>query len=139
MLLVVGAIKSRMSMRAGSKASASCPRLGRTPSIHRVSALTWKNGASPSIGSALTTPPPVPSTTSRSSEMITRGRARGSVIDDLVGQIMHIDDGFADAGVAEFIEHMIEQCPARHPHQRLWHPVRQGTHAHAETGGKDHG
>jgi hypothetical protein len=62
MLLVVGAISSRMSMRAGSKVSASRARLGRTPSIHMVSALTWKNGALPSSGSALTTPPPVPST-----------------------------------------------------------------------------
>jgi hypothetical protein len=34
---------------------------------------------------------------------------------------------------------MIEQGPARHPHQGLRHLVRQGTHAHAETGGKDHG
>ena len=127
-------------MRAGSKASASRARLGRTPSIHMVSALTWKNGASPSSGSALTTPPPVPSTWSRSSEMITRGRLRvRDVIDDLVGQIMHVDDGLADAGVGELVEHVIEQRLARHAHQRLWHPVGQRPHAQAETGGEDHG
>ena len=109
MLLVVGAISSRISIRAGSKASASRVRFGRTPSIHIVSELTWKNGASPSNGSALTTPPPVPSTWSRSSEMITRGRVRvGDMIDDLVGQIVHVDDRFADAGVRELVEHMIE-------------------------------
>ena len=63
-------------MRAGSKVSASRVRFGRTPSIHMVSALTWKNGASPNNGSAFTTAPPVPSTSSRSSEMMTRGRLR---------------------------------------------------------------
>ena len=41
-------------MRAGSKAAARRPRLGFTPSIQIVSELTWKNGASPSCGSALT-------------------------------------------------------------------------------------
>src|SRR5665811_287046 len=70
---------------------------------------------------------------------ITQPRARGCVIDDLVGQIVHIDDGFADAGVAELVEHMIEQRAARDAHQRLWHPVRQGAHAHAKSGGEDHG
>src|ERR1700688_3900423 len=103
MLLGVGAISSRISMRAGSKVSASRARLGRTPSIHSVSALTWKNGAWPSKGSALTTRPSPPR----------------RVIDDLVGQIMDINNSLADAGVAEFIEHMIEQRPACHLHQRL--------------------
>ena len=140
MLLVVGAINSRISICAGSKASASRVRFGRTPSIHSVSALTWKNGAAPSRGSALTTPPPVPSTVSRSSEMITRGRLRvRDMIDDLVGQIMHIDDGFGDAGMAELVEHMIEQRLAGHRHHRLRHMVGQRPHPHAETGGEDHG
>jgi hypothetical protein len=34
---------------------------------------------------------------------------------------------------------MVEQGPASHAHQRLWHPVGQRAHADAETGGKDHG
>jgi hypothetical protein len=34
---------------------------------------------------------------------------------------------------------MIEQRPARHPHQGLWHPVGEGAHAHAQTGGENHG
>src|ERR1700688_889230 len=121
MLLVVGAINSRISIRSESKASASRARLGRTPSIHMVSELIWKNGSGPSKGNALTTPPPVPSTWSRSSEMITRGR----VLDDLVGQIVHIDDGFADACVGKLVEHMIEQRASRYGHQRLRHLVRQ--------------
>ena len=79
LLLVVGAIRSRMSIRSGSKVSASRARLGRTPSIHIVSALRWKNGSRPSRGSAFTTAPPVPSTTSRSSEMMMRGRERLAV------------------------------------------------------------
>ncbi len=66
-------------------------------------------------------------------------RARGGVLDDLVGQIMHIDDGFADAGVGELVEHMIEQRTAGHGHQWLRHLVRQGTHARAEAGGENHG
>ena len=34
---------------------------------------------------------------------------------------------------------MIEQRAAGHPHQRLRHLVGQRPHAHAETGGEDHG
>ena len=60
MEVAVGAISNMMSMRSGSKLSASRDRFWRTPSIHIVSELTWKNGSWPSRGSALTTPPPVP-------------------------------------------------------------------------------
>ena len=50
-------------MRAGSKASASRARLGRTPSIHSVVGIdNERTVPRPSKGSALTTPPPVPST-----------------------------------------------------------------------------
>ena len=76
MLPAVGAINNRMSIRAGSNAAASRVRFGCAPSIHIVSALRWKNGASPSSGSALTIAPPVPSTWSRSSEIVTFGRLR---------------------------------------------------------------
>jgi hypothetical protein len=41
--------------------------------------------------------------------------------------------------LAELVEHVIEQRLARDAHQRLRHPVGQGAHAHAETGGEDHG
>src|SRR6478752_7350329 len=112
MLLAVGAISSRISIRAGSKASASRTRFDCTPSIHIVSELRWKNGLSPSSASALTTPPPVPSTWSRSSEMITRG--------------------------GELVQHVVEQRTAGHRHQRLRLVVRQRPHAQAEAGGKDH-
>ena len=66
------------------------------------------------------------------------GAGRG-MLDDLVGQIMHIDHGFADAGAGELVQHMIEQGLAGHAHQRLRHMVGQGPHSHAETGGEDHG
>src|SRR6478752_942479 len=112
MLLVVGAIRSRMSIRSGSKASASRARLGRTPSIHIVSALRWKNGSLPSRGSAFTTAPAGPST------------ARG-MLDDLVGQVMHVDHGLADTGTGELVQHVIEQWLAGHAHQRLRHVVGQ--------------
>ena len=52
---------------------------------------------------------------------------------------MDIDDGFADAGAAEFVEHMIEQRAAGHLHQGFGQPVRQRAHAHAKAGGEDHG
>jgi hypothetical protein len=52
---------------------------------------------------------------------------------------VHIDDGFVDAGIGQLVEHVIEQRTARHLHQRLRHPVRQGAHAQAEAGGEDHG
>ena len=61
MLVETGASSSSASIVAGSNASASRSRLGFTPSIQIVSELTWKNGALPSRGSALTTPPPVSS------------------------------------------------------------------------------
>ena len=66
------------------------------------------------------------------------GAARG-VLDDLVGQVMHIDHGLADAGTGELVQHVIEQWLAGHAHQRLRHMVGQRAHAQTETGGKDHG
>ena len=68
-----------------------------------------------------------------------RLRARGHMIDDLVGQIMHIDDGLAHAGLRQLVEHMVQQGPARDRHQRFRHPVGQGAHANAKAGGEDHG
>ena len=57
---------------------ASRARLGFTPSIQMVSELMWKNGAPPSSGSALTTPPPVPSSRPRSSEITICGFVRAA-------------------------------------------------------------
>jgi hypothetical protein len=65
--------------------------------------------------------------------------AAGDMIDDLVGQIMDIDDRFADTGVAELVEHMIEQRATRYLHQRLWHLIGQRAHTQAESGGENHG
>ena len=71
---------------------------------------------------------------------MTRGRCAGrDVFDDLVGQVMHVDHGFGDAGVGELVQHMVKQRLAGHAHQRLRHMVGQGAHAHAEAGGEDHG
>jgi hypothetical protein len=61
------------------------------------------------------------------------------VLDDLVGQIVDVDDRLGDAGAAELVEHMVEQWLAGDAHQGFGHLVGEGAHAHAETGGKDHG
>ena len=129
-----------MSIRAGSKASASRARLGRTPSIHIVSALTMEERRRAEQRQRL-------DDAAAGAEHLVAlvgndhagPRAGRDVIDDLVGQIMHVDDGLADAGLAELVEHVVEQRLAGHAHQRLRHPVGQRAHAHAETGGKDHG
>jgi hypothetical protein len=52
---------------------------------------------------------------------------------------MHIDDGFADTGESQLVEHMIEQRLPGHGYQRFRHCVGQRTHAEAETGGENHG
>jgi len=72
--------------------------------------------------------------------MITRGRLRVLTCSMIwSGQVMHIDDGFADAGGSELVEHMVEQRLAGHAHQRLRHRVGQGAHAQPEAGGEHHG
>jgi hypothetical protein len=68
-----------------------------------------------------------------------RPRASFDVIDDLVRQVVHIDHGFADAGICQLVEHMIQQRFAGHRYQRLRHPLGQRTHPQAETGGENHG
>ena len=67
-----------------------------------------------------------------------QGPAR-KVLRHLVGEVMHVDDGFFDAGVGETIEHMVNERFARDPHQRLRHRVGQRAHACAESGGQHHG
>ena len=52
---------------------------------------------------------------------------------------MHIDHGLGDAGTAELVEHVIEQGLTGDLDQRFRGLVGEGAHAHAETGGKDHG
>ena len=107
-------------MRAGSKAAASRPRLGFTPSIQMVSELMWKNGPSPSAGSALTTPPPVPSSSLRSSEMtIMRAGAAGEVPLDLVGEVMDVHHRALDPLLGEAVEHVVEQRLAADLDERL--------------------
>ncbi len=125
---------------AGSKISASRSRLGRTPSIHIVSALRWKNGSLPSNGSALyhRAAGAKHHIAFVGNDDTGPGTARG-VLDDLVGQVMHVDHGLADAGLGELVEYVIEQRLSRHAHQRLRHMVGQRAHAQTETGGKDHG
>ena len=100
----------------------------------------WKNGASPSCGSALTTPPPVPSSTPRSSEIDDlRARARGEVALDLLGEVMHIDHRALDARLGQPVEHVIDQRLAGDLDQRLRHLVGERAHARAEAGGEHHG
>ena len=140
MLLVVGAISSRMSIRVGIEGFGQPRQIGpHAVDPHRVGiemeerrvaqqrqrldhgaagaehlvALVGNDDAGPAAGR--------------------------DMLDDLVGQIMHVDHGFADAGVGELVEHMVEQRLAGHAHQRLRHVVGQRAHAQAETGGEDHG
>ena len=61
------------------------------------------------------------------------------MLDDLVGQVMHVDHCLGDAGAAELVEHVVEQWLAGNPNQRLRQGVGEGAHAQAETGGEDHG
>jgi hypothetical protein len=61
------------------------------------------------------------------------------MLNDLVGQVMHIHDGLADASARELVQHVVEQRLTGDADQRLRHMVGQGAHAHTETGGKNHG
>ena len=61
------------------------------------------------------------------------------VIDDLIRQIVHVDDRFADARIRELVEYMIEQGLAGHRDHGLRHPLRQRPHTQAETCGEHHG
>ena len=140
MLVETGASSSSASICAGSNASASRSRLGFTPSIQIVSELTWKNGSLPIAPSALTTPPPVSSSLSRSSEITICGRGPAlEMAFDLVGEIMHVDDRALDARRREPVEHMIDQRLAGDRNERLRHVVGQRPHPLAEAGGKHHG
>ena len=65
--------------------------------------------------------------------------AIGEMRFDLVGEVMHIDDGGGDAGMRQLVEHVVDQRLAGDRDQRLRHVVRQRTHARAEAGGHHHG
>ena len=127
-------------MRAGSNASASRARFGRTPSIHMRVGIDMEERRVAEQRQRLD------DAAAGAEHFIALIRdddagpcALRGVIDDLVGQIVHVDDGLADAGIAELVEHMIEQRAAGDAHQRLRHLVGQRPHAQAETGGEDHG
>ncbi len=140
MLDAVGASSSSASIRSGSKAAASRVRFEFTPSIQMVSELTRKNGASPRSGSALTMPPPVPSSSLRSSENTMRGRCRaGEVTLDLVGQVMDIDHGLLDPGGRQPVEHVVDQRLVADLDQRLRNRAVERPHARAKPGREHHG
>ena len=105
-----------------------------------VSELTWKNGASPSAASALTTPPPVPRSSCRSSEIDDAGPLpRLQMLLDLIRQVMHVDHRAFDPGVGQAVEHVIDQRLAADPHQRLGELAVEWAHAGAETRRQHHG
>ncbi len=86
-----------------------------------------KKGPGPSWGSAFLAPPPVSSSTSRSSEMIVFGAPAGTLLHmrfDLLGQVMDVDDRRLHAGRGQPIQHMVDQRPPRELHQRLRHACR---------------
>ena len=99
MLVAVAASSSSASMLAGSKAAASRPRLGFTPSIQIVSELMWKNGAGPSSRQRL-------DHAAAGAEQLAalvrdddlRPLPRREMPLDLVGQVVDVDDGALDAG-----------------------------------------
>ena len=66
------------------------------------------------------------------------GLAPGDVGLELIGQIMHIDDGGLDAGHSQPVEHMIEQSPSRERHQWLRHAESERTHPLALAGCQHH-
>ena len=68
-----------------------------------------------------------------------RTAAMRHVVDDLIGQVMHIDDRVADACIRELVEHVIQQRLAGHGNHGFRHPVRQRPHAQAEARGENHG
>ena len=98
-----------------------------------------KNGARPIAGSALTTPPPVSSSVSRSSEIVICGLLRPADALRSVGEIVHVDHGGLDTCRREVIQPMIEQRLAGDRHQRLRHPFRQRPHPLAAACGEHHG
>ncbi len=61
------------------------------------------------------------------------------MIDDLVRQIMHVDDGLGHAGRGKLVQHVVKQRSARHPDQGLRQMVGQWPHAQAEAGRENHG
>ena len=127
-------------MRAGSNARARRTRFGTTPSIQMVSELMWKNGAPPKCGIALTGPPPVPSSSARSSETTIGGRcAAGEMPLDLVGEVVHVDHRALDAGIGEAVEHIVDQRLAADRHQRFRDRAVVRPHARAETRRQHHG
>ena len=91
-------------------------------------------------GSAFTTPPPVSSSSPRSSEMTIFGRVRPFRCCS-IGSAMWwtLTTASVDACIAEPVEHMIEQRLAGDLHQRLRQRVGERAHARAEARGEHHG
>ena len=115
-------------------------RFGTTPSIQMVSELMWKNGPPPKCGIAFTGPPPVPSSSARSSEMTIAGCLRPATCSlDLIGEVMHVDDRALDAGVGEAVEHIVDQRLAADGDQWLRDRAVVRPHAGAETRRHHHG
>jgi hypothetical protein len=61
------------------------------------------------------------------------------VIDDLIGQIVHIDDSLRDTRNGKLVQDMVEQRLACHFDERLRHAIGQGPHALAEACREYHG
>ena len=66
-------------------------------------------------------------------------RPRGEMLLHLVGAVMHVDHGRADAGFREGVEDVIDQWPAGHLDQRLGDRFGDRPHAQPEPGGEHHG
>ncbi len=65
--------------------------------------------------------------------------AVGDVAFDLVGEVVHVDDGARDAGIREAIEHVVDERATAERHHRLRHGGSEWAHTFAESGGKHEG
>ena len=124
-------------MRVGSKAAASRPRLGFTPTIQIVSELTWTLAQQRQrLEHAAAGPEKlVPLVGDHDVWAL----ALREVVLDLVGEVMDVDDGALDSLLGEAIEHVVDQCLAANRDQRLGEAAIEGPHACTQSGGEHHG
>ena len=105
-----------------------------------VSELIWKNGASPSCGSALGH---AAAGAEQQAALVgdddLRLRAAGEMALHLLGEVMDIDHRAFDAASGQPVEHMIDERLAGDFDQRFGPRGGERLHARADTGGQHHG
>ena len=105
------------------------------PSIHTESELWMRNGSGPILSRRVHD-----AATGFQQQAALIGDddfGRGALLQmrfELVGVVMHVDDGARDAGGGQPVEHVIDQRAPGERHERLGDVVRQRPHARAEPG-----